>query len=89
MRLETGSCLLLQNVSFAYNMVKQVCYYLHSLQSYVTLLKKVVVQFYPDFSNTTAGWFELKQGTPFPVKQCRNSTLDFLLVGSKIRHYTT
>ena len=66
MRLETGSCLLLQNVSFAYNMVKQVCYYLHSLQSYVTLLKKVVVQFYPDFSNTTAGWFELKQGTPFP-----------------------
>jgi len=46
-------------------MVKQVCYYLHSLQLYVTLLKKVVVQFYPDFSNTTAGLFELKQGTPF------------------------
>ena len=44
----------------------QVCYYLHSSQLYVTLLKRVVVQFYPDFSNTTAGWFELKQGTPFP-----------------------
>ena len=70
-------------------MEKQVCYYLHSSQLYVTFGKKRCSTVYPDFSNTTAGWFDLKQGTPFPVKQCRNSTLDFLLVGSKIRHYTT
>lgn len=47
-------------------MEKQVCYYLHSSQLYVTFGKKRCSTVYPDFSNTTAGSFDLKQGTPFP-----------------------
>lgn len=65
MRLETGACFYRMSVSHIIWRNRFVIIY--TVRSCTWPLgKNVVVQFYLDFSNTTAGWFDLKQGTPFP-----------------------